>query len=167
MASHDHHHLYPQLPRGIAIKLAASSLLGLLLMGGTAQPGEQANRIGGDRSQLGGSSWALVSMEQNGRTIQPHPEGERITLIIDAESRHINGNSGCNAYGGNARLTGETAIFTAIQAGMRACSQPVMAVERLFLDSLTQATHWERRESDRLKISSRDNQFVLNFAPLF
>lgn len=172
MARHDQHqpqhqqqhHKQPR--QGTAIQLVASSLLGLLLMGGAAQPDELANRLGPNRPPLGGSSWALVSLEHNGRTIRPHPQGEPITLQFDAASRHISGNGGCNAYGGNVRLTAETALFTGIQAGTRGCSQPVMAVERLFFEGLAQAAHWQRSAAQRLRISSRDGRLRLNFKAL-
>ncbi len=165
-AMHHHQRQRQQHRQSTAIKLAASSLLGLLLMGGAAQPDELANRSGPNRPPLGGSSWALVSLEHNGRTIRPHPQGEPITLQFDATSRQISGSGGCNAYGGSVRLTAETALFGAIQAGTRGCSPPVMAVERLFFEGLAQAAHWQRSAADRLRISSRDGRLRLDFNAL-
>lgn len=78
---------------------------------------------------LTGSTWVLVALPDDAA-----PQAE-ITLTFDAENR-VGGNGGCNSYGGNYTLDGDTLTFSALFSTMMACAEPSMAQELAYLSAL-------------------------------
>ena len=83
---------------------------------------------GGD--PLNGTSWELYSMGKYSPIA-----GSRIT--INFKDGQVNGNSGCNTYGGDYQLNGDKIEFGMLMSTLMACADPaMMEQESIFMQYL-------------------------------
>lgn len=81
-------------------------------------------------SPLKGTKWILVEMM--GKPITTSQDGKNIYVYLDTKENRINGNSGCNGFGGNYELTdGNRIAFSKMMGTMMACAD--METETQFL----------------------------------
>jgi heat shock protein HslJ len=125
--------------------------------------------------------WVLQSMTSDGQDVVSTTE-RKITFNINVDN--LNGSGGCNSYGGEYDATGEYRINVMNEEGVdqligvggrismgqitqteMACPEPgLMEQENLFFTALRKVTAFEV-ETNRLKLTSQDEQTVLNFVP--
>ena len=88
--------------------------------------------------------------------------GTTVTLRLGEDGR-AGGSSGCNSYGGNYEVRGDTISFSRIVATRRAClPENANEQEHRFLSALESASRF-RLSSNRLTIISDRARSVLNF----
>lgn len=110
---------------------------------------------------LTGTEWRLVSLGPTGAE-QDVVAGTTVTLRLGEDGR-AGGSTGCNTYGGNYQVRGDTISFTRIVATRRACLDPnANEQEHRFLSVLESASRF-RLSSNRLTIISDRTRSVLNF----
>ena len=123
-----------------------------------AQPGRELST---DQRVLTGIEWRLVSLGPTGAE-QDVVQGTTVTLRLGEDGR-AGGSTGCNSYGGNYQVRGDTISFSRIVATRRAClDQNANAQEHRFLSVLESANRF-RLSSNRLTIVSDRTRSVLNF----
>ena len=123
-----------------------------------AQPGRELST---DQRVLTGIEWRLVSLGPTGAEQDVVP-GTTVTLRLGDDGR-AGGSTGCNSYGGNYQVRGDTISFSRIVATRRAClDQNANEQEHRFLSALETASRF-RLSSKRLTIISDRTRSVLNF----
>ena len=123
-----------------------------------AQPGRD---LATDQRVLTGIEWRLVSLGPTGGE-QDVVSGTTVTLRLGDDGR-AGGSTGCNTYGGNYQVRGDTISFSRIIATRRAClDQNANEQEHRFLAALESANRF-RLSSNRLAILSDRTRSVLNF----
>ena len=123
-----------------------------------AQPGRD---LATDQRVLTGIEWQLVSLGPTGGEQDVVP-GTTVTLRLGEDGR-AGGSTGCNTYGGNYQVHGDTISFSRIVATRRAClDQNANEQEHKFLSVLESASRF-RLSSNRLTILSDRTRSVLNF----
>ena len=91
------------------------------------------------RSRLEGT-WTLSSIPK--RSIVPNSKGPFVKF--DADKKSAGGNTGCNSFGGDLRIRGNTVSITGVISTMMACEEgDRMSVERAFLDGLQRADRFD------------------------
>ena len=126
----------------VAVGLAAAALL-------WANNTFAGGRGASPAPALANSHWSLVTL--NG---QPPIAGRALTLSFQSDSQ-LGGDSGCNSYGGQYRLSGSSITVTQLISTMRACAeQPLNDQEAVFQKALGDAT----------QISLAGNQLTLQNA---
>jgi len=93
-----------------------------------------------DSASLTGT-WRLKSI---GPTDAPQPAAPGIdaTLTFDKEGR-MNGNVGCNSFGGDYKLAGDKITFGPIMSTMMACAEPQMTQEQITLQILNESVSYK------------------------
>lgn len=123
-----------------------------------AQPGRELST---DQRVLTGIEWRLVSLGPTGAEQDVVP-GTTVTLRLGDDGR-AGGSTGCNSYGGNYQVRGDTISFSRIVATRRAClDQNANEQEHRFLSALETSSRF-RLSSKRLTIISDRTRSVLNF----
>ncbi|MBK1734554.1 hypothetical protein CKO15_04490 [Halorhodospira abdelmalekii] len=123
--------------------------------GQTGQNGdwqEGLHGCGGEPLELlTGQEWVMERIAEE--SLADHA---RVTLQFDGEEGQIAGAVPCNRYHGEFHLTGENLTFGAIATTRMACPEPLMALERSFLDALTAVTAFDIGDDDgRLILTGR------------
>ena len=114
-----------------------------------------------DQRVLTGIEWRLVSLGPTGAE-QDVVQGTTVTLRLGDDGR-AGGSTGCNSYGGNYQVRGDTISFSRIVATRRAClDQNANEQEHRFLSVLESGDRF-RLSSNRLTIVSDRTRSVLNF----
>ena len=143
--------------------IAALTLLAILLAGcapPTAAPPTAApptlNAAG-----LEGTRWRLISLEGNIPV-----EGTELTLDFFPDS-YLEGDAGCNRYGSNYLLNGDSFRLSVIHRTDLACdvAEGVHRQEAAYLDALARAAavrYWV----DRLELADAAGRIILVFAPV-
>ncbi len=80
-------------------------------------------------TDLAGSEWGL--------------EGQDAPFVKFGSNGEMNGNGGCNSFGGSYELNGERLIIGPIMSTKKACFGDVMKQESVFFKSLQKAHHIE------------------------
>lgn len=103
-------------------------------------------------ADLGGHEWILIELGRE----QPLPEDVEISLVFQED--RVSGSSGCNSYfaGVTAPKAGEL-VFNGMGATRMACSEPVMDLERRYLQALAGASDY-RFLAGRLVLSCETDQ---------
>lgn len=118
----------------------------------------QAPGAGGE---LENSAWILVSMGPPDGQLAAL-DGEPVTLQFEPGGA-AGGNSGCNTYGGQYSVSGDTISFSNIVSTMMACvDQGRMDQEQTYITALQAAERFEL-SGDELRIFYNDDQGVLTF----
>ena len=71
------------------------------------------------RDPLQGTSWDLV-------TINGHPPVRGSHITISFENGRVSGNSGCNNYGGEYKVSGDRIEIGVLETTLMACADPAM-----------------------------------------
>jgi len=96
-----------------------------------------ASGRGGATADLTNTSWSLLSI--NG---QAPIAGRALTLSFQANNQ-LNGDSGCNSYGGQYQLNGSRLRVTQMVSTLRACAeQPLNVQEAAFQTALSEAVQF-------------------------
>ncbi len=83
---------------------------------------------------LANTTWSLVTIDG-----QPSIAGRAVTLNFQSDGQ-LGGNSGCNSYGGQYRLSGSSITITQLISTLRACAeQPLNDQEAVFQKALGDA----------------------------
>ena len=128
-----------------------------LLLAQEPAPGEASS--GGNR--LANTQWRLVSFGASGSE-SPVVQGTTITLKLGADGR-AGGSGGCNSYGADYRVQGNSLSFSKIFSTKRAClEQSANRQEQLYLAALESAKQFALSD-DRLTIFYQDGRSALNF----
>ena len=110
-----------------------------------------------DSLSLNGTSWQLVAIGK-----QQPISGSTITLTF--EDGRVNGNSGCNSFGGEYQLKGDTVQFGMLMSTMMACADSAMMnQESTFMQFLGDAQRLEIVDG-KLQIYRSDGD-ALTFVP--
>lgn len=94
-------------------------------------------RILGDPNPLLGSSWVLATYNDRLPLSDYQP-------TLEFETTQVSGTTGCNNYGGNVKIDGDSILFEGIFNTEMACQNPegIMDQERVFLDLLRTADQY-------------------------
>jgi uncharacterized protein YidB (DUF937 family)/heat shock protein HslJ len=92
---------------------------------------EAATAVGG---QLENTRWELV--ELNGKPVSPPSGREEPYLKLNPNGKSLQGFAGCNTMNGNYQIDGNKLKFGNIVTTNISCGEPVMNVERAFLNAL-------------------------------
>ena len=137
------------------------AVLVFLVLSVTLAQAQTARQLSTDQRVLTGIEWRLVSLGPTGAE-QDVVQGTTVILRLGDDGR-AGGSTGCNAYGGNYQVRGDTISFSRIVATRRAClDQNANEQEHRFLSVLESANRF-RVSSNRLTIVSDRTQSVLNF----
>lgn len=131
------------------IKITLLFMIGIML---AACSGSASSELDGD--------WKLISY---GSTTNPTPAAPDVDTSLTFESGgKVGGSMGCNSFGGDYKVDGNTITFGAIAANEMACAEPLMqqesAVFSLFSDTITFQV-----ESSTLTITSADGKSAAVF----
>ena len=86
---------------------------------------------------LNGTSWELTAISKH-----PPIEGSHITIAF--EDGQVNGNSGCNSYGGEYQVSGNKIEIGMMMSTLMACADPaMMEQESTFMQMLGEAQRFE------------------------
>ncbi len=117
----------------------------------------QPSPAGPLESELHGRRWLLERVE--GREISGSPR-PFITFTSDGK---VTGNAGCNQFGGQAQVSGNSIRLGPLIATRRACvDQERMNIEQRFLEALERAHSW-RVDRDRLVLLNQEGTAILRF----
>lgn len=113
---------------------------------------------------LTNTSWQLTAIGDTNALLGA--TGNPVTLTFSADGQ-VGGTAGCNSYGGNYAIEGDTITFTEIVSTLIACSDAaVMAQEEQYLAALNSTEHftlagdqltiWSDNDSNRLTFTLSD-----------
>ncbi|HEX5827592.1 MAG TPA: META domain-containing protein [Candidatus Limnocylindrales bacterium] len=137
------------LTTGLALVAIAATVAACGIIGGS----------GGTGGTIEGPAWKLTSVTTDG-TSTPVPDG----VFVDARFRDgmVSGSSGCNAYTGEATISGAT-IKVGPLAGTRiACEPPASDIETAYLAALESAATFTAT-ADELTIFDGSGSAVLAY----
>ncbi len=101
------------------------------------------------RATLTGNGWILVSYGSPDEPVFALPNIE--ARIAFTESGEVNGNTGCNSFGGSYTLDGDKITFEQLAMTMMACEGPVAQQEMEIINGLNRAERYVI-EDNQLKI---------------
>jgi len=115
---------------------------------------------GGDSASLTGT-WALVSY---GSTSSPAPAAPGVDTSIEFGSDgKVSGNVGCNGFGGDYKVDGQTIAFGQIVSTLMFCEGPVGDQETTTFNVFTESAKFVM-DGDTLTITSADGSSVIVLA---
>lgn len=124
----------------------------IVVVGFTACSGQSSAALNGN--------WKLVSYGSKSDPTSAAPGVDATVTFADGK---VNGNVGCNSFGGDYKVSGDTIIFSQIVSTMMACADPLMqqesAVFSVFTDKATFTV-----DGITLTIVSADGNSVVVFA---
>jgi heat shock protein HslJ len=110
---------------------------------------------------LAGTVWALASYGEPGAE-SPVITGPQLNLAFETGGQ-VGGFSGCNSFGGQYEVEGQSLSFSEINSTLVACAEEdLMAQELQYLQALLIAERFEQ-DGDQLKIWYDGGNGVLNF----
>ena len=101
---------------------------------------------GGNSTNALVGTWKLVSYSESANLTHPIPEVD--TSITFNEDDSINGNVGCNSFGGKYKLRGEKIIFSEMFSTEMACEEALMNQESFVLTLFEGETTFIYEESN-------------------
>jgi heat shock protein HslJ len=90
----------------------------------------------GATSTLVGTQWVLTGLEHNG-VDQPLVSGTQLTIQFDNGT--LGGNAGCNSFGGNYSVNGQTLTISELHQTLMGCDAPILEQEDRYTNALTKA----------------------------
>ena len=94
--------------------------------------------------------------------------GKQPTLSFNDKTKTVSGNAGCNSYGGNYTLEGETLTFGLFRKTEMYCDEPVMQIEKSFFTALSQTHRFSLDSKNKvLLFYDKDNNIVLEAKNMF
>jgi len=115
---------------------------------------------GGSSASVVGT-WSLVSYGPADELVSAAPDVE--TSIEFNDQGEVAGNVGCNGFGGEYEVDGETLAFGPIMSTLMFCEGPVGEQETVTLNVLQESTSFEL-DGDTLTITSADGSAILVLA---
>ena len=107
---------------------------------------------------LGKNTWVLTDLKG-----QPLVSGSNVTLKFDAKG--IQGDAGCNSYGGKYKVSGSSLTFSEVTSTLMACADgQVMRQESAFLGALQRTTGY-RLEGGQLVLLNADGDTLVILKP--
>ena len=105
-----------------------------------------SSACGGNTSDALIGTWKLVSYGESANLTHP-------VLGVDAfitfnEDGSVNGNVGCNSFGGKYKLSGEEIVFSEMFSTLMACEEPLMNQESAVLTLFNGETIFTYEESN-------------------
>lgn len=100
--------------------------------------------------------WQLHSLKLDGESFSPTNERE---ILLTIEKDKIGGNSGCNSYGGNVAITGNTVKFSNIFSTKMFCEG---SIENQYFAALEKVVNFELK-NNQLILMDKTKQTVLKF----
>ncbi len=91
-------------------------------------------------AELLGSEWKLVGLA--GEAGADVSDGHGANLVLHEEGETLSGSSGCNRLVGTFKLHGHALYFEPVGLTRMACPEPVMKLEKAFLDALESTTRY-------------------------
>lgn len=128
--------------------------------GGSTPPSEPAEPSA-DTASLANTQWRLVSFGAPGAET-PIIEGSAVTLEFKAEGE-AGGSGGCNSYGGQYQVQGDTLLLSEIVSTLMACAdEAISQQEQQYFQAMQTIGRFELA-GDQLTIWYNNEQGVLNF----
>ncbi|MEZ4616008.1 MAG: META domain-containing protein [Caldilineaceae bacterium] len=130
--------------------------------GGTT-PGDMtpSSTPNSESAPLAGTSWQLTALGTTGAET-PVVVDSTVTLQFDADGQ-AGGNTGCNSFGGNYTVNGDSLTFSKIISTLVACADAdVMNQEQQYLDALNGAERYAV-DGDELTIWYDNGNSMLTF----
>jgi heat shock protein HslJ len=107
---------------------------------------------GGSSASVAGT-WKLDSYNQN-------PAAEGVETSIEFKDGQMNGNVGCNGFGGEYTVDGDTITFGPVMSTMMFCEGPVGEQESVALAAMQESATFVQ-DGDTLTITSGDGASVI------
>jgi len=103
-------------------------------------------------------TWKLIS---HGSSTNPTPAEPNVeaSLIFGSDGK-LNGNMGCNGFGGDYKVDGSSITFGTIASTLMACADPVMRQESAAFNVLANTAAF-KLEGNQLTITSFDGNSVM------
>jgi len=105
-----------------------------------------SSACGGNTSDALIGTWKLVSYGEAANLTHPVPGVD--TSITFNEDGSVNGNVGCNSFGGKYKLSGEEIVFSEMFSTLMACEEPLMNQESAVLTLFNGETIFTYEESN-------------------
>ena len=116
-----------------------------------------SSACGGNTSALLVGTWKLVSYGESANLTHPVPRVD--TSITFNEDGSVNGNVGCNSFGGKYKVSGEEIAFSGMFSTEMACEELLMNQESFVLTLFRDETTFIYEESNgTLVILSMDEK---------
>ena len=117
-----------------------------------------ASCTGGNQDNLRGTNWVLNEIHG----VQPM---HGTVLTIEFAEEQISGNAGCNHFGGNYTIDGETIWLESIYSTEMACMEPegAMDQEQVYLEALRSAVRFTQTETELVIFDASERE--LKFEP--
>lgn len=126
---------------------------------GAEQADEEDSVDVAEPGPLAGTRWVLKALD--GAAIHADVE---TTLIFSADEDSINGNGGCNSYGGSVSYDADDAIaISQVFSTLMACDEQSMTQERAYFDSL-EAVGSYSIQGDALLLFNEDSVEIARFS---
>ncbi len=87
---------------------------------------------------------------------------DNMNVTLNVKESSLGGRSGCNIYGGDYTFEDNAMKVGDLMSTMMACQEPAMQFERIFLDTLKNATEFNV-EDDKLTITDPRTANLLRF----
>jgi heat shock protein HslJ len=125
----------------------------------TSETGTEAAAVNTDAARLRSTYWKLTALGSTPVNVadsqrEPH-------IILQADSKQVNGSGGCNRMFGSYELNGDALTFSGVGSTKMAC-QDGMDVETSFLPSLQRVAKW-RITGQRLELLDSSGALVAQF----
>jgi heat shock protein HslJ len=112
-------------------------------------------------SNLGGTSWVLVSYGSAGKQT-PSASGTHTSLIFALDGQ-VSGNLGCNGFSGKYELTGDKLVFGPMASTLMACPEAQMTQEGIAFQVMTGTAQFVV-EGNSLKIYDASGAIALTLS---
>ncbi len=90
------------------------------------------------------------------------------TLSFNFKTKTVSGNAGCNSYGGDYIIKGETLTFGPFRKTKMYCDEPIMQIEKSFFTALSQTYKFSLdSKNEVLSFYDKDNNTVLEAKNMF
>lgn len=120
---------------------------------GTTKPAMPSTQS--DVTALMATSWRVVTI-----LTQAAPQSPAATMTFNAENR-VSGNTGCNRYGANYRLTDKTLRISQGMSTKMACASPQMELEQDFNRALAETRYFSVDANGQLTLSSEAETLIV------
>ena len=115
-------------------------------------------------NDLARTTWILTQMIVNGAA-KPLVAGRVPTVQFHPQDGAVSGNAGCNGYGGDYTLAGETLSLNHLLQTLMACSDSsLMGQEYAYMSALRRVTRLQLADNT-LTLSSSDGAVQLTYHP--
>ncbi|MCY1128248.1 META domain-containing protein [Frigidibacter sp. RF13] len=94
----------------------------------------------------------------------PVPEGTEISLTIDFHGK-VDGHTGCNRITGVAEMDAGLLVLGPLAITRMTCTEPRMALEKAYLDALSEVVSFAVGLDDNLYLSRADGSVALCLRP--